>query len=158
MLDAASVERQLVLIPKRAIADSKNMIEQKKAQERRADEERQRKAGEAERVKEVEYLEAAGSVEAAADLKAAPLPPVVMPVAAPIMPDLPVSSRYLVEGVEVTSYKTLAQWIGQQTEEMAEKFINHLKSSAAAYLNATAGAEIPGIKATKTENVIDRRK
>jgi hypothetical protein len=158
LTEAGKIEKQLQLIPNRAIAESKNLIERKKQEERREQEEAQRKAQEAERAKEVEHLEETGNVEAAQDLQAAPLPPVAVPVAPPVMPEVSTTQRYLVEGIEVTSYKTLAQWIGEQTEEMAERFINRLKSSAAAYLNATAGAEIPGIKASKSSVVVDRRK
>ena len=156
--DIAGIKRQLELIPKRAIADSKNLIEQKKAEERRADEERQRKAQEAERAAEVQHLEAQGQTETAEDLKETPLPPVVVPVAAPVMPDVSTTQRYLVEGIEVTNIGLLATWLATQRTDLIEKMIEVKKGGIAAYLNVTAGAEIPRIKATKSNVVVDRRR
>ena len=199
IVEAGAIEKQLVLIPKRAIADSKSLIEQKKAEERRQLEDAQRKAQEAERAKEMEHIEAQrleaqrkaqeiadeiqrlaasnrtapaaltaslehaqedqkAAGEAAEDLAAAPLPPVAIPVAAPVMPDVSTTLRYLVEGIEVANLNKFVQWLSAQPAPLIEKLIEVRKGGIAAYLNATAGAEIPGIKASKSAVVIDRRK
>ena len=158
LIEAGAIEKQLTLIPKRAIADSKFLIEQKKAEERRQLEDAQRKAQEAERAAEVQHLEEQGQVEAAEDLQAAPLPPVVMPVETPVMKDVSTTQRYLVEGIEVTSLAELVGWLATQPPDLIEKLVEVKKGAVAAYLNATAGATIPGIQATKSNVVVDRRK
>ena len=106
----------------------------------------------------MQHLEAQGQVEAAEDLQAAPLPPVVMPVEAPVMKDVSTTQRYLVEGIEVTSLAELVGWLATQSPDLIEKLIEVKKGAVAAYLNATAGAAIPGIQATKSSVVVDRRK
>ena len=158
LIEAGAIEKQLTLIPKKAIADSKFLIEQKKAEERRQLEDAQRKAQEAERAAEVQQLEEQGQVEAAEDLQAAPLPPVIMPVEAPVMKDVSTTQRYLVEGVEVTDLHALVKWLANQQIGLIENFIDLRKGEIAKYLNATAGAAIPGIQATKSSVVVDRRR
>lgn len=159
MTDGASIEKQLLLIPKNIIATSDREIKRKADEERRLLEAKQRAEQEAQRALEVKDLEVAGNVEAAEDLKEAPLPPVILPAKiVPTVEQITTTQRYLVEGIEVTDHRAFNKWLSEQAADLNDKLSEVKKGGVAAYLNATAGAEIPGIRAQKSDVVTDRRK